>query len=69
VEGDTCPGCGEPLSETLTSEAYQGYKVDPPRVCHGCKALHTRQREYVQDKDLHALRFTVMRTWDPPDRL
>jgi hypothetical protein len=68
VEADTCGGCGQPLSETLRPEAYQGYRADPPAVCQGCKALHARQREYAEDKDWHALRFGLHRTWrDPHD--
>lgn len=63
VESDTCNGCGQPLSETLTREAYEGYEAGPPAVCQGCKELHRTQRTYVDDKDLHALRFTVHRTW------
>ena len=63
VEADACGGCGQPLSETLQPEAYQGYRAGPPAVCQGCKALHARQREYAEDKDLPALRFAVERTW------
>jgi hypothetical protein len=63
VESDTCHGCGQPLSETLTRDAYEGYEAELPSVCQGCKALHRQQRNYVDDKDLHALRFTVRRTW------
>jgi hypothetical protein len=70
VEADTCDGCGQPLSETLSLEAYQGYDVPPPAVCQGCKALHNRQRADAAagDKDLHANRYQVVPTWrDPHD--
>lgn len=70
VEADTCGGCGQPLSETLRPEAYQGYEAPPPAVCQGCKALHARQRADADagDKDLHANRYAVNRTWrDPHD--
>lgn len=63
VEADTCDGCGQPLSETLTREAYEGYDSGPPAVCQACKILHRRQGDYVDDKDAHSLRFTVRRTW------
>jgi len=63
VEADTCGGCGQPLSETMTLEAYEGYESGPPAVCQGCKALHRRQGEYDEDKDVRALRFSVRRTW------
>lgn len=63
VEADTCKGCGQPLSETLQRDAYEGYDAQPPAVCQGCKIMHRKQREYATDRDLHALRFTVRRTW------
>jgi hypothetical protein len=63
VEADVCNGCGQPLSESLTLEAYEGYESGPPATCQGCKALHRRQREYEEDKDVRALRFSVNRTW------
>jgi hypothetical protein len=68
AEADECSGCGEPLSETLRPEAYQGYEVGPPAVCQGCKALHARQRSDADagDKDLHANRYSVVRTWQDP---
>jgi hypothetical protein len=64
IEADTCGGCGQPLTETLTLEAYEGYESGPPAVCQGCKALHRRQEEYREDKDVNALRFSVRRTWE-----
>lgn len=64
IEADTCSGCGQPLSETLLLEAYQGYQSGPPAVCQGCKALHSRQKDYAEDNDLAALRFTVKRVWE-----
>jgi hypothetical protein len=69
IEADVCRGCGQPLSETLTLEAYEGYEAGPPAVCQGCKALHRRQREYDEDKDIHALRFSVNRTWKEEENL
>jgi hypothetical protein len=67
LEADTCSGCGQPLSETLLAEAYQGYRSDPPAVCHGCKALVSRQKDHAEEDDLPALRFTVRRVWEEAD--
>lgn len=69
IEADICSGCGQPLSETMTLEAYEGYESGPPAVCQGCKALHRRQREYDEDKDVRALRFSVNRTWKEEEPL
>ena len=66
IEADTCSGCGHPLSETLQIDAYEGYDSGPPAVCQACKVLHRRQTNYVDDRDVHALRFTVSRTWEDP---
>lgn len=65
MEADTCNGCGQPLSETLRPEAFQGYSAPLPMACQGCKALHARQAEYGDDRHLSALRFQVQRTWQP----
>lgn len=67
IEADTCSGCNQSLSETLTLEAYEGYESGPPAVCQACKALHRRQSEYSEDKDVNALRFSVRRTWKGED--
>jgi hypothetical protein len=67
IEADTCSGCGHPLSETLLPEAYQGYRSDPPAVCQGCKARLNREKDYADDGDLPALRFTVKRVWEEAD--
>ena len=67
LEADTCDGCGQSLSETTTSEAFEGYEVDDPAACQGCKALLTKQRqeEYATSPNLPAFRFGVRRTWTP----
>lgn len=67
VEADSCTGCGQPLSETLHPDAYEGYDAGFPAVCQGCKALHRRQDDYGDDKDLRSLRFTVTRRWQEED--
>lgn len=69
VEADTCKGCGQPLSETLQPEAYQGYEASDGAACQGCKAVRRKQDAYAKakDPDLPILRFAVTRTWQPPD--
>lgn len=66
VEADTCPGCGEPLSESTHRKAAGGYDVDGPDRCHACAALNAEQDKH---KDGRALYFQVKRTWrdDDPD--
>lgn len=63
MEADTCTGCGQPLSETTKADAEDGYHSDLPVVCHGCKAVQRRQKDYAEDEFAPALRFTVTRTW------
>jgi len=65
VEADVCDGCGHPLAETTRREAFDGYDVDDPAACQGCKALITKQgdEQYAESRFLPAFRFRVTRTW------
>lgn len=66
IEADTCSGCGQPLSETLRKEAFEGYEAPDPLACQGCKALIVRQRKHAEENEFPALRFLVNRTWQDP---
>jgi hypothetical protein len=50
VEADTCPGCGQPLSESTDPDREGGYEVPLPTRCHACTALHTHQDKYAESK-------------------
>lgn len=39
VERDSCPSCGQPLSETTHPDADDTYRGHAVR-CQGCKAAH-----------------------------
>ena len=61
VEADSCPGCGEPLSETTQPDAEDGYTVDAPTRCHACTELERARA--VDRQHPSALFFEVKRTW------
>lgn len=50
MEADTCPGCGQPLSESTDPDHEGGYEVPLPTRCHACTALHVHQDKYVESK-------------------
>jgi hypothetical protein len=64
-EADTCRGCGQPVSETTHPDAAGGYEVPLPVVCHGCRALHHRQKNYTSEdvEDPGSYQFHTIRTW------
>lgn len=63
LEADTCSGCGQPLSESTTDEAFGGYQAVGPVRCNGCFALIHSQKEHRELPHFHALRWSVRRTW------
>lgn len=68
LEADTCSGCGNPLSESMSPGAdpenrdgTHFYEAGPPHRCHGCTARENRAKDY-RDAPAHgALRFPVVR--------
>lgn len=62
VEADTCPGCGEPLSEATHPDAEGGYQADLPTRCHACTELNRVREKYQDGRSLY---FQVRRTWAP----
>lgn len=65
IEDDTCQGCGEPLSESMSPDhnpdtGSARYESGLPSRCHACTAIAERAKGY-QDEKTHpgALRFGV----------
>lgn len=44
-EGDTCTGCGQPLSETFDPANAEAYTVDAIGICAGCYVLEAAARD------------------------
>lgn len=61
VEADTCPGCGQPRSESMHPDAEGGYEVDAPTRCHACTELERARA--VERSQPSALFFEAKRTW------
>ncbi|MFL6138798.1 MAG: hypothetical protein ACJ74O_13495 [Frankiaceae bacterium] len=39
VEADECPGCGEPLSESMAADSDGRYDAESAGRCHACDAI------------------------------
>jgi hypothetical protein len=63
VEADTCPGCGEPRSESTHRDAEGGYEVDLPIICNACTPLNKARDRYAEAGMDRGLFFEVKRTW------
>lgn len=50
LEADTCPGCGQPLSQSTLPAAEGEYEVPAPTRCHCCTTLHVHQERYAEAK-------------------
>jgi len=60
VESDTCGGCGQALSETLSADA-EFESSGLPHRCKGCDALSQAADKYRDSPRPNALRFPIER--------
>lgn len=66
LEAETCPGCGQPISESTHPDAEDGYEVDLPIRCHACTELDRARA--IDRPNPSALSFEIRRTWTPDGR-
>lgn len=60
VERDTCDGCGQPLSETLSQDAEYAAS-GPPSRCKGCDTLSQSADRHKDSPRPNALRYPIER--------
>ena len=53
LELDTCPGCGQPHSESTLPENEYGYTAVASR-CHACSEIRRAQRKFLDGSDQKA---------------
>lgn len=54
VEADTCPGCGQPLSESTHSDNEFAYTASASR-CHSCAAMRRYARRFLPEDSPQSL--------------
>lgn len=56
-----CPGCGNPLHESMDPDHQNEWEAGLPMRCHACTVIEERAKQYGESFAPNALRFSATR--------